>query len=140
MRRLGRSARREQSRPILTLEWRARRWGAGRYSCRRGLVSELSPQDIDGENSCRKRTRRTPPKTGACLVPGAVMFRILVYAAAGFAAEAPGPDILHQQRSGTVFVSHGFVQVFEDAQARVQTHEVDQLERPHGVIEAEFQG
>ena len=68
--------------------------------------------------------------------PTRLLSRVGIHAATGFAAEASGLDVLHHERRGAEFFAKGFVQVFEDVQTRVQTHEVHHFEWAHGVIEA----
>lgn len=55
---VGTIDRQEQSRTIATLALRARRWGAGPYSCRRGLVSELYPRKLAENTFTAKNKER----------------------------------------------------------------------------------
>ena len=65
-------------------------------------------------------------------------FRVLVHSASRFLAEPTRLDVLHHQRRRTEFLAQGFVQVFEDVQARIEADEVDHFERPHGMVQAEL--
>src|SRR5262245_51570835 len=64
---------------------------------------------------------------------------VLIDAATDFAPKAPGPDVLHEQRSRPVLLAHAAMQVLEDAQSRVEADEIDELERAHRMIEAKLQ-
>src|SRR5688572_24412735 len=64
---------------------------------------------------------------------------IFIDAFTNLAAEAAGLDVLREQRTGTVFLPHAAVQVFEDAEPRVEADEIDQLEWAHRMVEPELQ-
>jgi len=65
---------------------------------------------------------------------------VLEHSAAGFAAEAAGFHILRQEGAGAEFFAERFVEVFEDVEAGVEADQVDEFERAHGVVQAEFEG
>ena len=64
---------------------------------------------------------------------------IFVDAAADLPAEPAGADVLIEQRTRAIFLAERPVQILQDAEARIQPHQVDQLERPHRVIEPELE-
>src|ERR1700721_1322610 len=72
-------------------------------------------------------------------LPGWRHIRILINTTAGFAAQAASLYVLHQQWGGAVLVSERFVQIFEDAETRVEADEIDQFKRSHRMIEAKLQ-
>jgi hypothetical protein len=72
------------------------------------------------------RSRSTRPHAaGHPWLPFLLGFGILVDAAARFAAQASGLHVLHQKRRRTIFFSQRFVQVFEDAEPRVESDQID---------------
>src|SRR4051794_20410479 len=64
---------------------------------------------------------------------------VLVDAAADLASETAGLHILREQRAGPILFAHAAVEVLEDAQARVEPDEIDQLEWAHRVVEPELE-
>ena len=54
------------------------------------------------------------------------------------ASQPPGLNVLHHERRRTKLLAQGFMQVFEDVQARVESHKIDHLKWSHGVIESEL--
>src|SRR4029450_13560984 len=64
---------------------------------------------------------------------------ILIHALSRFAPEAARLHVLCEQRTRAVFLPQAAVQVFQDAEPRVEADEIDELERAHGVIETELQ-
>src|SRR5262245_3231071 len=64
---------------------------------------------------------------------------VFIDAAADFASQTTGPDVLHEQRTRTVLLAHAALQILEDAQARIEPDEIDELERAHRMIETELQ-
>src|SRR5262245_26574763 len=64
---------------------------------------------------------------------------VIVDAAPDLAAQASGLDVLDEERGRAVLLAERTVQIFEDAETRVQTHQIDHLEWSHGMIEAELQ-
>src|SRR3954469_3278417 len=56
-----------------------------------------------------------------------------------FSAETAGLDVLRQQRAGAVLLPHAAVQVFEDAEPRVEADQIDQLEGAHRMIESQLE-
>src|SRR5450432_1227815 len=60
---------------------------------------------------------------------------IVVEAAAGFAAQPAGLDVLHQQRTRPVFrIGQALVQDVHDRQNGVEADEVTELERAHRMV------
>src|SRR3954471_8212558 len=64
---------------------------------------------------------------------------VVIDSASDFSAETTGLDVLRQQRAGAVLLPHAAVQVFEDAEPRVEADEIDQLEGAHRMIQPELQ-
>src|SRR5688572_14430412 len=64
---------------------------------------------------------------------------VFIDSLADLAPEPPGLDVLREQRTRPVLLPQAPVQVFEDAEARVQADEVHELEGPHRVIQTELQ-
>src|SRR6058998_4329355 len=76
--------------------------------------------------------RRRPPDAsrGADIVSlgfkrSSGLLRVVVDAAADFPAEPAGFHVSHEKRGWAVLVAQGPLQVFQDAEARVQPDEVD---------------
>jgi hypothetical protein len=64
---------------------------------------------------------------------------ISIEATGGFAAKPAGGGVLLEERAGAVFwVAQAFVENTHDVEADVETDEVGQLERAHGMVHAEF--
>src|SRR5271166_4963703 len=71
---------------------------------------------------------------------GMIGGKIVVDAAAGFAAQTAFLDVLAEQRVGAVLLAESLVEIFKDFEADVETDEIDHFERAHGVVQAEFDG
>src|SRR5688572_19763528 len=65
--------------------------------------------------------------------------RILIHAPTHLAAEPAGLDVLDEQRTRTVLLAERPMQIFENAEARVEADQIDQLERAHRMIQSEFE-
>src|SRR3954469_2817510 len=64
---------------------------------------------------------------------------VVIDSASDFSAETAGLDVLRQQRTRAVLLPHAAVQVFEDAEPRVEADEIDKLEGAHRMIQPELQ-
>src|SRR5262245_59905763 len=67
-------------------------------------------------------------------------FGIVVHTLARLAAEASGFDVLDQDRTGAKLFAQGFMQIFEDVEARIEADQVHELEWSHGVVQPQLQG
>src|SRR5262245_60621438 len=86
---------------------------------------------------------RARPSASASPKPAArsrdAIASVVIDAATDLAAKAAGAHVLNEQRTRPVLLPHASVQVLEDAQPRVETDEIDQLEGAHRVIQSEPQ-
>src|SRR5262245_28592213 len=64
---------------------------------------------------------------------------VIVDAAAGLPAQAPGLDVLHHEVVRAIALAQRLVQELEDRQPRVEPDQIDELERPHRVVEPELE-
>src|SRR5436305_6959846 len=71
-------------------------------------------------------------------VRGALL-RIVENPFAALASQATGFDVLHQQRAWAELLSQRLMQVFEDVQAGIEPHQINQFKRAHGVIQAKLE-
>ncbi len=66
-------------------------------------------------------------------------FRILIHSAPRLPPQPPRLNVLHQQRRWTIFFSQRLVQIFENVQPRIETHQIHQLKRAHRMVEPKLQ-
>src|SRR6266403_4392095 len=65
--------------------------------------------------------------------------QILVDSAPVLPSQPPGLQVLHEQRSRTIFFAKCFVEVFEYLKPGVETDQVHQFERAHGMIKTKLE-
>src|SRR5204862_5011998 len=65
--------------------------------------------------------------------------RVVVDAAAALPAQASRCDVLLDQRAGAELLPQRAVEKTQDREARIETDQVDQLERAHWVVESELE-
>src|SRR6266850_1768612 len=64
--------------------------------------------------------------------------RVIVDAAARFAAQAPLLHILSQQGIGTILLAERAMQILKDIEPHVEPHKIHQFKRTHRMIEAQL--
>src|SRR5690242_10072871 len=108
----------ERDRQPASKSWRARA-----HPCR-----ALKPKKYDAAMSSRWSARRYR-----------LVAVIIVESAAGLASEPAGLDVFDQQWAGPVLrIGEALVEHLHHRETRVEADEIGQLERPHGVVGAEF--
>src|SRR3954469_23597032 len=89
-------------------------------------------------------TSRAEAATAPATAAAPLTFRnsrrsIVIDALSGLFAEPAGFHVLRKQRTRTVLFAHALMKILEDAEPRVEAHEVDELKRSHRVIEPELE-
>lgn len=79
-------------------------------------------------------------KTSLNLGRGCDLLRVFTDAFTGFSAQPASLDILHQKGRRTKFFSERFVQVLKNVQTRVESDQVHEFERTHGMVQSQFKG
>src|SRR2546430_14935921 len=72
-----------------------------------------------------------------CFVLGGFLLTVIINAAPGLAAQPSFLNVLPQQGIGPVLFSKGLMEILKNLESYVEAHEIDQLERAHGVIRSE---
>src|SRR5712664_499312 len=67
------------------------------------------------------------------------LLRVIVDAAARFAAQAPLLHVLAQQGIGTILLAECAMQIFKNIEPHVETYKIYELEWAHRMIEAQLQ-
>src|SRR5712692_1546866 len=74
-----------------------------------------------------------------CLFLSGFLLRVIVDAAARFAAQAPLLHVLAQQGIGTILLAERAMQILKNIEPHVETYKIYELERTHRMIEAQLQ-
>src|SRR3954470_17546096 len=73
-------------------------------------------------------------QTGRLVSLGRLGGGILVHPAPGLATEASGLDIFDHQGRRAELISEGFVQIFKDTEARIQSYKINHFKWSHGMV------
>src|SRR5437867_3112630 len=88
-------------------------------------------------NGFMRDSLRFPGRLGLFL--SGSLLRVIVDAAARFAAEASLLHVLAQQGIGTILFAERAMQIFKNIEPHVEPYEIHQLEWTHRMIEAQLQ-
>src|SRR5215213_7911435 len=73
------------------------------------------------------------------IVHSIIRSSIVVYASSNLLTEPSGPDVRFEERTGPELLAERLVQVLQDAEPRIESHQIDELEGPHRVVQPELQ-